>query len=306
MTEKEKEYLNASQKINMLDIRFEDSDFSIKVNYFRYITFNRRKQRQVNTKTHSHSFYEMHLIVRGENLYHFDNCNVTIGENHFVLIPPKVRHSFMNNSPEFSKFALCFDLSFPPGSAFKRYEAVLNGGNAIYGVCDERMMTPLNYMLSLSEQSRTAYRKIVEWNLTTVVISAIEQCMDTASVIAPEPSENVSESGDVFAELCRTQLRKHMASKNAIAELASSLFISERQLRRRTLAECGKTPKQLLDELRCQRVRELLLTQERLSDICFSVGLSDEHSLNRFFKRVEGISPGEFRSNVIKVNYPPK
>lgn len=46
--------------------------------------------------------------------------------------------------------------------------------------------------------------------------------------------------------------------------------------------------------------------QERISDICLTVGLSDEHSLNRFFKRVEGQTPGEYRSSILKSNYPVK
>ena len=78
--------------------------------------------------------------------------------------------------------------------------------------------------------------------------------------------------------------------------LCREVGASREQVRQRFHATLGRTPKQEIDRVRCERVAELLRrtdwTLERLAEHC---GFSGGDELCRFIKRVTGATPGEIR-----------
>jgi AraC-like DNA-binding protein len=85
-----------------------------------------------------------------------------------------------------------------------------------------------------------------------------------------------------------------------VASMASSLFISERQLRRRFEAATGLTPTTLHRILRFQRFLALAWTSQRPSTqigrLAVEAGYADHAHLNREAARLEGRSPRAFLS----------
>jgi len=85
-----------------------------------------------------------------------------------------------------------------------------------------------------------------------------------------------------------------------VASMASALFISERQLRRRFEAATGLMPTTLHRILRFQRFLALAWTSERpstqISRLAVEAGYTDQAHLNREAARLEGRSPGVFLS----------
>jgi AraC-like DNA-binding protein len=80
-----------------------------------------------------------------------------------------------------------------------------------------------------------------------------------------------------------------------VRSLAASLFISERQLRRRCEAAIGFTPRTLHRLLRFQRFLALVNTRERpdaeLARLALEAGYADQAHLTRESLRIEGRSP---------------
>ena len=85
-----------------------------------------------------------------------------------------------------------------------------------------------------------------------------------------------------------------------VSSMASSLFISERQLRRRFEAATGLTPTTLRRILRFQRFLALAWTSRRPSTqigrLAVEAGYADQAHLNREAARLEGRSPRAFLS----------
>ncbi len=109
-----------------------------------------------------------------------------------------------------------------------------------------------------------------------------------ADAIAPDP---------VVAEGVRRLMRGRHAG---VASMASSLFISERQLRRRFEAATGLTPTTLRRILRFQRLLALAWISRRPSPqigrLAVEAGFADHAHLNREAARLEGRSPRAFLS----------
>ena len=85
------------------------------------------------------------------------------------------------------------------------------------------------------------------------------------------------------------------AEASDLRSLASALYVSERQLRRRCEAAVGMTPKALHRILRFQRFIALAWTLERpstqLARLAADAGYSDQAHLTREAKQLEGRSP---------------
>jgi methylphosphotriester-DNA--protein-cysteine methyltransferase len=99
----------------------------------------------------------------------------------------------------------------------------------------------------------------------------------------------------VVAEGVRRLMRGERAG---VASMASSLFISERQLRRRFEAATGLTPTTLHRILRFQRFLALAWASRRTSTqigrLAVEAGYADQAHLNQEAARLEGRSPRAF------------
>lgn len=296
-------YLQSTQKINQLNIHCQTQDVMLKVYYLKYLTYDPNKSRPGNAKVHSHSFFELHLIMKGENVYNLNDQMVTLREGQFLLMTPWTRHALCNNIAKFNKIALCFDLEFPEGSALESYNHFLQDSTFFTGFCDERILEPIEYIFLHTECGEFGAEKVIEWNLLIMLMALIKQCSYLSLEEQNALRHRKVQREDEFLTLCKSFIQSNLNSPKPVADLAQHLYMSERQLRRKLFFYNVKKPHQLIDEVRCERIRNLLLAQERIPDICTMVGLSDEHSLNRFFKRMEGQTPAEYRSSILKSNY---
>jgi AraC-like DNA-binding protein len=78
-------------------------------------------------------------------------------------------------------------------------------------------------------------------------------------------------------------------------QLAAHLHISARTLKRRLQAQ-GTHYQRILDQIRMQRARQLLLQSSLSVDaIASALGYSDASNFSRAFRRCEGVTPACYR-----------
>lgn len=83
-----------------------------------------------------------------------------------------------------------------------------------------------------------------------------------------------------------------------IGELSENISVGEKYLRRLFNEFYGKSPRAFLREYRLNKAKILLInTAGRISDIAVQCGFSDVYSFSHCFKRIYGISPGEYRES---------
>lgn len=82
-----------------------------------------------------------------------------------------------------------------------------------------------------------------------------------------------------------------------LADLARQLYVSERTLMRRFVKEIGMLPTKYLQNIRVQKAKELIINSSRsFEQITYDVGYADISSFRRLFKKMTGLSPGEYRN----------
>jgi AraC-like DNA-binding protein len=130
------------------------------------------------------------------------------------------------------------------------------------------------------------------------LVAGAGSAQEAAAQLQRTVSERLAASPDpVVAEGVR---RLTYGQRAGVASMASSLFISERQLRRRFEAATGLTPTTLHRILRFQRFLALAWTSRRPSSdigrLAVEAGYTDQAHLHREAARLEGRSPRAFLS----------
>ena len=101
---------------------------------------------------------------------------------------------------------------------------------------------------------------------------------------------------DAMVEQCEDWLRTHFQEQNAVSKLVSHMNVPERTLKRRFKKATGST---LIDHLQCLRIEEAkrILEQEAppVDEVGYSVGYEDPSFFRRLFRRLTGLTPGQYK-----------
>jgi AraC-like DNA-binding protein len=95
-----------------------------------------------------------------------------------------------------------------------------------------------------------------------------------------------------FSELLERDFRTH----KAVAAYAEELCITQKRLAQATSTALGMSPKQMIDERLVLEAKRLLVhTSESVKQIAYLLGFDEPTNFIKFFRRVSGSTPLEFR-----------
>ncbi|OUS77969.1 hypothetical protein B1748_04145 [Paenibacillus sp. MY03] len=96
-------------------------------------------------------------------------------------------------------------------------------------------------------------------------------------------------------------LHERLDDKMTLDMLATSVSLNESYLCRIFKQDTGKSIFQYINELKIDRAVELLKQRDaRIKEVALSVGIEDPFYFNRLFKKMVGVSPSEYRKNVLE------
>lgn len=112
-----------------------------------------------------------------------------------------------------------------------------------------------------------------------------------------EYKQQTAETGNTYVSRAIEFLSQGYLSDLSVGHVAEFLNLNEKYLSRLFKDETGKTMMNYLSELRMSKAVELLReSQLTVREIGEQVGFSDSRSFIRHFKRIYGITPGEYRA----------
>lgn len=110
-----------------------------------------------------------------------------------------------------------------------------------------------------------------------------------------EPPDTTANS--FIVRQAQAYIAQHSGSKLSLQEVADHCFISQWHLSKLLNKHLNQTFYDLLNAERMHRARELLEDPAlRISEIAERVGYADTAHFSRVFKKLEGMSPGEWRN----------
>lgn len=119
----------------------------------------------------------------------------------------------------------------------------------------------------------------------------------------PEPEESEDAAGpedtanSFIVRQARAYIAQHCGSKLTLQEVADHCFVSQWHLSKLLNRHLGQPFYDLLNAERVRRAKELLEDPAlRISEIAERVGYADTAHFSRVFKKLEGVSAGEWRN----------
>ncbi len=287
MTEAERVF--ASKKISKIDWNTHTEQISLKT-YWCRVAFN--KFESWNYKKHSHSFFELHFALKGKCDFSIDGQTVSVSKDEFVLIPPGKTHQIMDVSNDFEKLVWGFSVLNEDVST------KLNDGcskiSTTYAPKEMAYFTEC-VLENMSENMFGNY-SFSQNCLYNIFILLVRSCSDFVSCGFEPKLKKQSMTHSV-----RKFIRDNLSNNVCLSDAADNFYMSERQLSRIYKEETGKTFRDAKAEIQTETIKNLLSdTELSLEEIALKTGFCDRYSLSKFFKKQDGMSPGEFRNSLKK------
>ncbi|MEW2397070.1 AraC family transcriptional regulator [Streptomyces sp. NPDC046862] len=112
------------------------------------------------------------------------------------------------------------------------------------------------------------------------------------------PAPDTIPGAGTLARAVRDRLADELLAPPSLADLAADLDLSRYQLLRAFRTTMGMPPYAWLAQYRVTRARTLLETGGRPAEVAGQVGFADQAHMTRWFRRVLGVTPAEYRTGV--------
>ena len=219
--------------------------------------FTKGNKDSLDFRPHNHTFFEIHLVTKGLLCYHFDGEEIHLSDNSYLIIPPNCIHSITQNSSDFAKLTVSFEVT--KGTPF--YSALLQK-------CEKAAPLPSDITDSIDFMLR---RSVEKCEYTDVIIKnrIYELIALIVESYAPKPTSSIEKSTD-------SRLEK---AKKYIDDNPQIFFICDE-----VAYYCNLSAKQLIIE-----------TDLVFDEISRMLGFSSVNYFGKFFMRYTNLTPGEYR-----------
>lgn len=241
-----------------------------------------------------HALYEIHYCMDGEVDFTVREEHLSVHENEFLIIPPKTYHSTDRVATDTAKFVFAFSLE----SRNDYVSEVLRSLESIRILKgNEHLRDLISMMLEYAYTGSPVAEEAI-WNLSGLLLFEFFRL-----VLPPAGEQNlkikVFES-DRRINAIRDFIRENILSDITSEDVAEYLHICSRHANRIAKAETGRTVTQLIIDEKIAYIKRLLRSDMPLHDIALKTNFSSEYTLNRFFKRHEGLPIGTWRRSLEK------
>ena len=234
--------------------------------------------------THSHSFFEMHLVFEGETVYECGEQSVSLSGNQALLLWPHTPHRFIKTGRRFLKTALAFSLDKIDLELLQFPDVPFK----CFPVSDE-IIAHVNAMLKQGEMKDFFSPVLISGKILEILYAVFK----TLGVQLPENRETDTDSRFLVAK-AYIQNNKHRLI--TCEDVAKECCLSVKQISRIFKNTVDQTLFDYIVDVRVKYAKKLLLQSESsVKEIGYMLGFENESSFVSFFKRQCGTPPGAFR-----------
>ncbi|MCJ8008432.1 helix-turn-helix domain-containing protein [Lederbergia wuyishanensis] len=118
-------------------------------------------------------------------------------------------------------------------------------------------------------------------------------------IIKIKQTDERDRSSQVIDRICQ-YIERNLGEDLSLVRLAETFYFNPSYLSYFFKQECGSNLSEYIDKCRIRKAKELLRDRDlKIREIAANVGYTSAHSFTRFFKKVTGMTPKEYRENVL-------
>lgn len=252
-------------------------------------------------KDHQHTFFELVYILSGNGKQCINNSNFAYNAGHLFLITPQDCHSFeIETTTQF--FFLRFNDIYIKSKGLQteniqRLEFILQNANHQPGCIlrnqtDKSLVHPIIEAILREYVNHDLYNKDLIQQLVNTLIIIVAR--NIAKYIPNQVDEATEEKALNILQYIQNNI--YCPQKIKSGEISKQLGISENYLGRYFKKHTNETMQVYINNYKTRLIENRLIHSDmRITEIAYELGFSDESHLNKFFRKQNGISPGEYR-----------
>jgi AraC-like DNA-binding protein len=233
---------------------------------------------------HLHEFYAIGVITRGANTLACRGITHVVREGQMVVIEPGEIHTGEPAGPSGWTYRMIY-----PDAATARAAV----GDRATPHLRETVITSRALALRFVRLHRVLQTSDCRLEQETRVLDVLRDLFATHGEETPTDDEPARDHRAVG--IVREYLHAHYNQQVRLATLAELTGLSPFHLIRVFRSRVGLPPYSYLEQVRVARAQTLLCQGHPVSRVAFATGFSDQSHLTRHFKRVVGMTPGQYR-----------
>lgn len=264
--------------------------------------FMRRKGFSSMPTPHSHTFYELYYLRKGERVYFINGKVYTAKSGDIIVINPHDVHRTTSSSvPEFERVLINFTHHFVFRGKETENVPLLpfrQGSRLIRFPVQEQANTEqlIFEMLRECKEGRPGHTLYVKALLTKLLIQIYRQSFEVNAEFDSPMHEKISKIA--------TYLNQHYQEELTLEKIAAQFYISPSYLSRIFKKITGFHFSEYVQAVRMREARRLLIESElKILHIAENVGFHSIAHFNKTFKKMTGISPTQFRKQNKHLSY---
>lgn len=245
-------------------------------------------------KAHRHrDLFQILLLQQGEALVEIDGSRLQLNQPTVITLPPGYVHSF-----EFYEGTDGFILTLAlpllsQADSTSRFSFMAQDPQLIQLQQRSRAAAQIEQlieMMALELREPDGWRTEICGHLVRALLIWLERATQETDRIASD--QNFSRQLNDFRHL----LELHFSEQMSLREYAAQLNTSVATLNRHCRKHLGLSAQELIHQRVNQEAkRRLSFTQRSLEQVAQEIGFSDPAYFSRFFKRLNGVTPSQFR-----------
>ncbi len=267
-----------------------------------YDVFTIRHPRFTRRQSHTHNYFELDFVVKGEGVFYFEESEHIMHEGEVCIVAPGSTHDFVINDETSIVYTVCIRRS----TFESTFTSLMSHQDLLSGF----------FRQILKEESKSNYLMLFTGNNMECRIFLRKLLLESEN---PDEYSNgccVSLINLFFTNLLRNysktiafynyeissdfslvlQYIQHNYQNLTLASLAEFFHYSEPHLCTLIKQNTGKNFTDLIKNLRLRDAVNLLLnTDQKVNEIAEQIGYNSADHFSRVFRQTYGMSPAEFR-----------
>lgn len=249
---------------------------------------------------HTHEGYAIGVIDAGVEAFAYRGSNYQATAGSIVVIHPGEVHTGHAGIPS----GWSYRMLYPDASLLQSVLSEIKESTLCIPffpnpvIQDARLAAQLrqSHIAVETSDSQLKRESCFLWTLAQLISQYAESC----PVIAPLKQDHA------VVQRVREYLHSHYASSVSLEQLAQIANLKPLRLLRVFQREVGLPPHTYLVQVRVARAKALLSAGMPIAHVASDTGFTDQSHLNRHFKRVVGVTPGQYVSGCCKTSSNPE
>ena len=251
---------------------------------------------------HWHEEFEIAYVTQGSVTVHINKMQYTLSSGEGIFISAHTLHSFSIQGSEKAIMPnIVFFLVLLYGSRESIYWQKYIKPLSLESAFTHIFLSPKNIwqaqiltcakdaFLSLTNEEY-GYEFYVRYLLSKIILLVLQNFHSTTQ-LQHKNQMDINRTRQMLSYI-QTHFTEHLS----IAQIAESVFVSQRECIRCFKNVIRITPMQYIIEMRIQKAKTLLLeTDMRIIDICINCGFEDQSYFTKIFRKKTGLPPLKFR-----------